>query len=43
MQMNHKQISQKFVPNGPIDKTHRRDKPLFEPMVTRYNDAYMQR
>ena len=30
-------ISLKFVPKGPID-----NKPLHEPMMTQFNDAYMR-
>ena len=46
------EISLKFVPKGPIDNNSalvqimawRRigDKPLSEPMLTRFSDAYMQ-
>ena len=46
------QVSLKFVPSSPIDSTpalvqlmvwHRTgDKPLPEPMMTQFNDAYMR-
>ena len=45
-------ISLKFVPNGPIDNNpelvqimawrRKGDKPLSEPMLTRFTDAYMR-
>ena len=44
-------ISLKFVPNGAIDKTsigldnglaRNSGKPLFEPMLTQFTDAYMR-
>ena len=45
-------ISLKFVPKGPIDKTsavvqvmacrRRGDKPLPEPLLTQFTDAYMR-